>query len=185
MWRLVVAGDSGANPYLLSLNKFIGRQYWEFDPSAGTSEERDHVEELRRDFTKNRFAKRHSSDELLRFQAKDKIKKAAVKISKDPDILGVSKPVPLSQVELQIRGGLKHYSCLQQHDGHWAGDYGGPLFLMPGLVITAYTTGTLDRLFGDAAKTEVIRYLKNHQNEDGGFGLHIEGHSTMFGTSLK
>ena len=24
------------------------------------------------------------------------------------------------------------YSKLQAEDGHWAGDYGGPLFLMPG-----------------------------------------------------
>ncbi|GBG00568.1 cycloartenol synthase [Raphidocelis subcapitata] len=29
------------------------------------------------------------------------------------------------------------------------------------------------------------RYLLNHQNPDGGFGLHIEGHSTMFGTALS
>ena len=27
------------------------------------------------------------------------------------------------------------YSMLQTEDGHWAGDYGGPHFLMPGLVI--------------------------------------------------
>ena len=31
----------------------------------------------------------------------------------------------------------------------------------------------------------MLRYLKNHQNPDGGIGLHIEGHSTMFGTSLN
>ena len=28
------------------------------------------------------------------------------------------------------------------------------------------------------------RYLENHVNEDGGVGLHIEGHSTMFGSVL-
>ena len=32
---------------------------------------------------------------------------------------------------------------------------------------------------------EMLRYLHNHQNKDGGFGLHIEGHSTMFGTVLR
>ncbi len=26
----------------------------------------------------------------------------------------------------------KFYCKLQAEDGHWAGDYGGPLFLMPG-----------------------------------------------------
>lgn len=32
---------------------------------------------------------------------------------------------------------------------------------------------------------EMVRYLYNHQNADGGFGLHIEGESTMFGTGLR
>lgn len=59
------------------------------------------------------------------------------------------------------------------------------MFLMPGLLITLYTTGVLDRVFTPQHKEEHIRYLRNHQNADGGFGLHIEGGSTMFGTSLK
>lgn len=28
--------------------------------------------------------------------------------------------------------GMEFYSHLQAEDGHWAGDYGGPLFLLPG-----------------------------------------------------
>ena len=185
MWRLVVAGDSGGNPHLQSLNNFVGRQYWEFDPTAGTAEERAQVDDLRVAYTKNRHAQRQPSDELLRLQAAERIKGAAVRISKDPSVLGAPGPVALSQVEHQIRGGMKYYSCLQQVDGHWAGDYGGPMFLMPGLVIALYTTGCLDRIFGDHGKVEVIRHLRNHQNEDGGFGVHIEGHSTMIGTALK
>lgn len=31
----------------------------------------------------------------------------------------------------------------------------------------------------------MTRYLVNHQNPDGGYGLHIEGHSTMFGACLS
>jgi hypothetical protein len=31
----------------------------------------------------------------------------------------------------------------------------------------------------------MVRYLRNHQNADGGYGLHIEGSSTMFGTALS
>lgn len=31
----------------------------------------------------------------------------------------------------------------------------------------------------------MVRYLRNHQNADGGYGLHIEGTSTMFGTALS
>ncbi|KAK9815761.1 hypothetical protein WJX72_009078 [[Myrmecia] bisecta] len=54
-----------------------------------------------------------------------------------------------------------------------------------GLLITLYTTGTLDTVLSKHHKTEMLRYLRNHQNEDGGFGLHTEGHSTMFGTGLS
>ncbi|GMQ07575.1 hypothetical protein CsSME_00051713 [Camellia sinensis var. sinensis] len=31
----------------------------------------------------------------------------------------------------------------------------------------------------------MCRYIYNHQNRDGGWGLHIEGPSTMFGTCLS
>ncbi len=33
------------------------------------------------------------------------------------------------------------YIYIQCDDGHFAGDYGGPMFLLPGLVIAAYVTG--------------------------------------------
>jgi len=33
---------------------------------------------------------------------------------------------------------------MQADDGHWPGDYGGPMFLMPGMVIALYTCGVLD-----------------------------------------
>ena len=59
------------------------------------------------------------------------------------------------------------------------------MFLMPGLLITLYLTGVLNLVLSQHHKSEMKRYLTNHQNEDGGFGLHIEGPSTMFGTVLK
>jgi len=70
-------------------------------------------------------------------------------------------------------------------DGHFPGDYGGPMFLLPGLVIACHVTGTLDSVLSKRHQAEMVRYLRNHQNRDGGFGLHIEGHSTMFGTALR
>ncbi|KAF3776518.1 Cycloartenol synthase [Nymphaea thermarum] len=58
-------------------------------------------------------------------------------------------------VTVTLQRALKFYSTIQAHDGHWPGDLGGSLFFVPAL------------------------------NEDGGWGLHIEGHSTMFCTALN
>jgi hypothetical protein len=88
-------------------------------------------------------------------------------------------------VEGHLNAGLAFHSSLQAEDGHFPGDYGGPMFLMPGLVIACYVTGVLDVVLSPDHKQEMVRYLRNHQNEDGGYGLHIEGHSTMFGTGLR
>ena len=44
------------------------------------------------------------------------------------------------------------YSTLQQDDGHFPGDYGGPMFLMPGMVIACYVTGTMDEVLGQAQR---------------------------------
>ncbi|KAF6147089.1 hypothetical protein GIB67_036808 [Kingdonia uniflora] len=43
----------------------------------------------------------------------------------------------------------------------------------------------LDIMFSPKHKKETLRYMYCHQNEDGGWGFHIEGHSTMFGTILN
>lgn len=73
------------------------------------------------------------------------------------------------------------YCKLQCDDGHWAGDYGGPFFLLPGLVLTCHIC-SYD--LGEARRDAIIAYMKNHQQADGGWGLHMEGPSTMFGSAL-
>ncbi|KAF9526128.1 terpenoid cyclases/protein prenyltransferase alpha-alpha toroid [Crepidotus variabilis] len=81
------------------------------------------------------------------------------------------------------RNGYKFYKHLQSHDGHWAGEYGGPMFLLPGLVIGSYLTGMP---FKQEERLEMIRYLFNRAHpDDGGWGIHVEGHSTVFGTGLN
>ncbi|RVW42851.1 Cycloartenol Synthase [Vitis vinifera] len=107
------------------------------------------------------------------------------------------KEVTEEVVTTTLRRGLNFYSTIQAHDGHWPGDYGGPMFLLPGLVITLYITGALNVVLSIEHQREMCRYLFNHsgkiiflyfgtlKNEDGGWGLHIEGPSTMFGTVLS
>ncbi|MCW5907101.1 MAG: terpene cyclase/mutase family protein [Chitinophagales bacterium] len=77
---------------------------------------------------------------------------------------------------------IAFYQQLQAEDGHLPGDYGGPNFLLPGLIVASYVTESpLPNLHQELMK----RYMLNHQNADGGWGLHIEGCSTMFGTAMQ
>eukprot|EP01113_Clastostelium_recurvatum_P013550 TRINITY_DN1720_c0_g1_i1.p1 TRINITY_DN1720_c0_g1~~TRINITY_DN1720_c0_g1_i1.p1 ORF type:complete len:772 (-),score=162.82 TRINITY_DN1720_c0_g1_i1:108-2333(-) len=81
------------------------------------------------------------------------------------------------------RKGIQYMSAVQCESGHWAGDYGGPMFLLPGLVITCYVTGY--KLHPKQIE-EMIRYLLTRQNKvDGGWGIHVEAQSDIFGTALQ
>ncbi|XP_015280874.1 PREDICTED: lanosterol synthase [Gekko japonicus] len=77
---------------------------------------------------------------------------------------------------------MKFYSRLQAEDGHWAGDYGGPLFLLPGLLIACHVAKIP---LPEESRKEMVRYLRSVQLPDGGWGLHIEDKSTVFGTALN
>ncbi|KAM9009819.1 lanosterol synthase [Ara ararauna] len=78
--------------------------------------------------------------------------------------------------------GMRFYAALQAEDGHWAGDYGGPLFLLPGLLITCHTAKIQ---LPEGVRKEMVRYLRSVQLPDGGWGLHVEDKSTVFGTTLN
>ncbi|KAG7942453.1 hypothetical protein I3843_16G103100 [Carya illinoinensis] len=65
MWKLKI---SKGGPDLVSINNFIGREYWEFDPNAGTPEEHAKVERAREEYKKNRYKTKQSSDLLMRMQ---------------------------------------------------------------------------------------------------------------------
>ncbi len=79
-----------------------------------------------------------------------------------------------------IDRGLEVLSETQHVTGSWKGDYGGPLFLLPLYVFTLYAVGDAPK---GKLKSEIERYFRNHQNEDGGFGLDVE-HSSMVFTSV-
>jgi lanosterol synthase len=53
---------------------------------------------------------------------------------------------------------------------------------MPGLVFTCYITGVE---FSAEQRMEMIRYLRNKSHPNGGWGLHIAGEPTVFGTALN
>uniref|UniRef100_A0A673HP45 Terpene cyclase/mutase family member n=1 Tax=Sinocyclocheilus rhinocerous TaxID=307959 RepID=A0A673HP45_9TELE len=92
-----------------------------------------------------------------------------------------ASPSAHTAVEAALKG-MDFYSRLQAEDGHWAGDYGGPLFLLPGLLITCHIA---EIPLPDAWKQEMVRYLCSVQLPDGGWGLHVEDKSTVFGTALN
>ena len=71
MWKLKVAEGGDSSAYIYSTNSFVGRQTWEFDPDAGTDEERAEVEEARRQFYNNRYQVKPSGDLLWRMQVLD------------------------------------------------------------------------------------------------------------------
>ncbi|GAA0145603.1 cyclase [Lithospermum erythrorhizon] len=83
-----------------------------------------------------------------------------------------------------LRRAVNFFTALQADDGHWPAENTGPLFFLPPLVMCLYITGHLTSVFPEEHRKEILRYIHCHQNEDGGWGLHIEGHSTMFSTAL-
>jgi lanosterol synthase len=57
------------------------------------------------------------------------------------------------------------------------------MFLMPGIVISWFVTETP---IPDHVATEMKNYLFARAHpDDGGWGLHIEGESTVFGTAMN
>ncbi|XP_024993685.1 cycloartenol Synthase-like [Cynara cardunculus var. scolymus] len=180
MWKLKVA--EGGSPWLHSINDHVGRQVWEFDPELGSFDEIAEVEKARQIFSENRFEQKQSSDMLMRIQfAKENPHPVIVPEVEITDVEDITE----AKVANILRKAVCFYSSLQADDGHWPGDYGGPMILLPGLVITLSVTGALDAVLSNNHKIEILRHIYNHQNKDGGWGLHIEGHSTMFGSVLN
>ncbi|RDX88158.1 Beta-amyrin synthase, partial [Mucuna pruriens] len=93
--------------------------------------------------------------------------------------------ITYEKTSITLKRAAHYLSALQATDGHWPAQIAGPLFLTSPFVICMYVTGYLDSIFPKVYRKEILRYTYYHQNEDGGWGLHIEGHSTMFSTVLN
>ena len=91
----------------------------------------------------------------------------------------------ISKIREATHRAVHFYSMLQTSDGHWSGDYGGPHFLLPGLIVVWYCMGKPQNTMLNIHDQQLmILYIKAHQQIDGGWGTHVESPSTMFGTTL-
>ncbi|BBG98689.1 hypothetical protein Prudu_008164 [Prunus dulcis] len=186
MWKLKIGAETvgeGGYQWLKSVNNHLGRQVWEFNPELGSPEELQRIEDARKAFWNNRFERQHSSDLLMRIQ----FEKENPCVTNLPQLkVKDEEEVTEEVVKTTLRRAISFYSTIQAHDGHWPGDYGVQCFCF--LVITLSITGALNAVLSKEHQHEMCRYLYNHQarmNKDGGWGLHIEGPSTMFGTALN
>ncbi|KAH6818430.1 cycloartenol synthase 1 [Perilla frutescens var. frutescens] len=182
MWKLKVA--EGGGRWVTSSNNHTGRQYWEFDSEAAVSaEEAAEIGKMRDEFKKNRQRRKQSSDLLMRMQLRKENPcapvPAPIKLKEESD------EITKEAIITTLRRALTYFSTIQAHDGHWPAESAGPLFFLPPLVMALYITGDLDSVLSSEHKKEMRRYTYNHQNEDGGWGLHVEGSSTMFGSVLN
>ncbi|XP_066370456.1 achilleol B synthase-like [Miscanthus floridulus] len=181
MWRLKIS--EGGGPWMQTVSGFHGRQVWEFDPDAGTDQERAKVEELRRQFTENRFRRRESQDLLMRMQFTGQKHlladmPAAAKLEDGDEVT--------EEILLQsLTRALDWMSALQAEDGHWPGDYSGIMYLLPFWIFALHITRSIDAVLSREHIREICRHIYNHQNEDGGWGFNILDESAMFGTCLN
>ncbi|KAL9459827.1 hypothetical protein AB3S75_003102 [Citrus x aurantiifolia] len=181
MWRLKI-GDHGTkkDPYIFSTNNFDGRQLWVFDPDAGSPEEIAEVEEARLNYFKNRFNVKNASELIWQIQVlREKKFEQTIPQVKIGDH---GEKITHEIATTALRRAVHKFSALQSSHGHWPADNSGPLFYNTPFIICLYITGYLNVVFSGEHRKEMLRYTCNHQNEDGGWGLHVEGHSTMFGT---
>ena len=68
MWKLRIG--EGGGPSLMSVNNYVGREHWEFDPNAGTFEDKAEVERFREEFRRNRFKTKQSADLLMQMEVR-------------------------------------------------------------------------------------------------------------------
>lgn len=90
-------------------------------------------------------------------------------LSKEPFYFDIEKDkLDDLVVKNALEKGFSFFSQLQTEDGHWAGDYGGPLFLLPGMIFALYIS---KQALKDEQRHEIIRYMRNCEVNGGGWGL--------------
>ncbi|WCJ27412.1 Lupeol synthase [Euphorbia peplus] len=182
MWKLEVA-TGNEDPLLFSTNNFIGRQVWSFHPDAGTPNELEQIKTARDNYTRNRFQVKASSDVFKNLQL---IKENQIDLLSIPAVrLEENEEITDQKIDTALRKAVRYSCATQASDGHWPSEFSGELFLTPPLIICLYITKMLHTVLSDEHRKEMLRYIYNHQNEDGGWGFHVESHSTMLCTALN
>ncbi|GAB2276182.1 Lupeol synthase [Dionaea muscipula] len=140
MWKLKIAEDG---PWLRSVNNHVGRQHWEFDPDAGTPEERAEVERLRQEFKQNRLRVKQSSDLLMRMQLRKQENSIRCRAGNDIPVREedaasdtIKEEAQAAAVTTTLRRAISYLCSIQAHDGHWPAEIAGPLFFLPPLCHT-------------------------------------------------
>lgn len=87
----------------------------------------------------------------------------------------------LDNLSITLEKGIQYLISLQNKDGSWTGDYGGPVFLVPLYLGTMVITQSP---LTDEEKSGFVQYIQSIQNKDGSIGLHELDHGSMFTTSL-
>ncbi|XP_060671719.1 beta-amyrin synthase-like [Ziziphus jujuba] len=135
MWKIKFGGGA-EDPYLFSTNNFLGRQIWEYDPDAGSPEERDEVEKARHHFYQNRFNLKPCSDLLWRFQfLREKKFKQSIpqeKVGDDGD-----KKISYKTADATMRRAINFWCALQSP--HGPAQNAGVMFFVPPFVSTLLT----------------------------------------------
>ncbi|XP_052626390.1 beta-amyrin synthase 1 isoform X2 [Lactuca sativa] len=183
MWRLRIGQGDKDDPYLFSTNNFVGRQIWEFDENyVATPEELEQVKQARCFFFNNRHKQKPCGDYLWRFQF---LREKNFKQTIPREIVVEENEISYGIVTNTLKRSVRYWAALQASDGHWPSANNGCHYFMPPIIMCLYITGHLDTFFLAEDRKEILRYIYYHQNEDGGWGFHIEGHSIMFCTTLN
>ena len=82
-----------------------------------------------------------------------------------------------------VRKALSWYEVLQSDDGHWAGDYGGPHFLLPGLVVVWCAAPRAPPRAPPRASQWVASRARRVPRYTGGAGRYITGGLETFLTA--
>ncbi|HEX4448428.1 MAG TPA: terpene cyclase/mutase family protein, partial [Polyangiaceae bacterium] len=86
-----------------------------------------------------------------------------------------------ARAQASIDGALENLARLQDDDGGWPGDYGGPMFLLPMYLALCHAAGEVPT----ARREGMIAYFTSVQRPDGSVGLHAEDRrGSMFCTAL-